>query len=285
MIPIRVIRRRIRSIQSTAKITKAMEMIAASKMRRSQLRVLAARPYAEKMREVLSGLAAQSQQGEELHPLLRRREVNRVAIVHVTPDRGLCGGLNASINRMVAGFILEQSKPVSMITVGKKGRDFVARHGQDILADFIAISDQPSLADTTAISRIVIDDYINGLIDRVYLSYTQFVTTMTQQPVLRELLPIEPAEMERSENVEYIYEPSSAVVLAQLLPRYIEMQIYHAILESIASEQSARMVAMRSATENAHEMIEDLTLTYNKARQEMITTELLDIAGGVVVLE
>jgi len=212
MIPIRVIRRRIRSIQSTAKITKAMEMIAASKMKRSQLRVLAARPYAEKIKEVLVGLAAQSQSGEELHPLLQSREVNRVAIIHITPDRGLCGGLNASINRMVARFILEQDASVSMITVGKKGRDFMARYGQDIRAEFFAVGDQACLADTTPISRIVIEDYASGLIDRVYLAYAQFVTTMNQQPVFHELLPIQPVDMKSSENVEYIYEPSSTVV-------------------------------------------------------------------------
>ncbi|MEE9400615.1 MAG: ATP synthase F1 subunit gamma [Dehalococcoidia bacterium] len=281
MIPIRVIRRRIRSIQSTAKITRAMEMIAASKMRQAQLRVLAARPYAEKMHEVVAHLAVQAQPGEELHPLLQRREVKRVAVVHIAADRGLCGGLNANVNRMTANFVLEQSMPAALITVGRRGRDFMSRYGRDILAEFTQLGDRPSLLDTIPISRVVIDDYTNETIDQVYLAYTRFITTVNQQPMLQELLPIEPAKMERTENLEYIYEPSAPGVLEHLLPRYVEMQVYHAILESIASEQSARMVAMRNATDNANDMIEELTLIYNKARQELITKELLDIAGGV----
>lgn len=284
MIPIRVIRRRIRSIQSTAKITRAMEMIAASKMRQSQFRVLAARPYAEKMHEVLADLAAQPQADESLHPLLQRRESKRIAVIHIAADRGLCGGLNANINRKTMSFILEQSLPVTLITVGRRGRGFMSRYGQDIRAEFTQLGDQPSLLDTMPISRVVIDDYINELVDQVYLAYNQFVTTVNQRPVMKELLPIEPARLERAENVEYIYEPSSTVVLEQLLPRYIEMQVYHAILESIASEQSARMVAMRNATDNANDMIAELSLIYNKARQELITKELLDIAGGAVTL-
>lgn len=284
MIPIRVIRRRIRSIKSTAKITKAMEMIAASKMRQAQLRVLAARPYAEKMRDVLSDLASQPQEDEELHPLLSRREVKHIAVIHIAADRGLCGGLNANINRRTASFILEQTVPVYLVTVGRKGRDFMSRYGRDIRAEFTQVGDQPFLIDTTPISRVVIDDYTNRLVDQVYLAYTRFITTATQQPVLWKLLPIETATIERKQIVEYIYEPSTSVVLESLLPRYVEMQIYHAILESIASEQSARMVTMRNATDNANEMIEDLTLIYNKARQELITTELLDIAGGAATL-
>ncbi len=281
MIPIRVIRRRIRSIQSTAKITRAMEMIAASKMKQAQLRGLAARPYAEKMHEVVAHLAVQAQPGEELHPLLQRREVKRVAVVHIAADRGLCGGLNANVNRMTANFVLEQSMPAALITVGRRGRDFMSRYGRDILAEFTQLGDRPSLLDTIPISRVVIDDYTNETIDQVYLAYTRFITTVNQQPMLQELLPIEPAKMERTENLEYIYEPSAPGVLEHLLPRYVEMQVYHAILESIASEQSARMVAMRNATDNANDMIEELTLIYNKARQELITKELLDIAGGV----
>ena len=282
MIPIRVIRRRIKSVQSTAKITKAMEMIAASKMKQAQNRVLATRPYADKMREVLGDLAAQPQAGEELHPLLQRRDVKRAAIIHITPDRGLCGGLNANINRKTMSFVGELNVPVSFITVGKKGRVFMSRYRQTIAAEFMDLGDRPSLLDTLPISRCVIDDYENGAVDQVYLAYSQFVTTMNQHPVLRELLPIESASLEQTTNIDYIYEPSPAAVLDQLLPRYVEMQIYHAILEAIASEQSARMVAMRNATENANDMIEELTLALNKARQELITKELLDIAGGIV---
>ncbi|MGB3130008.1 MAG: ATP synthase F1 subunit gamma [Dehalococcoidia bacterium] len=282
MIPIRVIRRRIRSIQSTAKITKAMEMIAASKMKQAQNRVLTGRPYAEKMREVVAHLAAQTQAGEEVHPLLQRRDAKRIAVIHITADRGLCGGLNANVNRMTASFIAEQSVPVASVSVGRKGATFMSRYCDETLAEFTQLGDRPSLLDTLPISRVVIDEYANGTIDQVYLAYTKFITTASQQPLLQELLPIEPAKMERTDTAEYIYEPSSAVVLEHLLPRYVEMHVYHAILESIASEQSARMVAMRNATDNANEMVEELTLMLNKARQELITTELLDIAGGVV---
>jgi len=279
MANIRLIKQRIRSIQSTAKITKAMEMVATSKMRRSQDRVLAGRPYAEKIEQVLADLAAQP--GAAAHPLLERRDVNKVEIIHISADRGLCGGLNTNMNRTTASFILEEVAPTVLITVGRKGRDFMMRHGREVQAEFTGIGDRPSLLDTVPISGIVMDDYIKGRIDQVHLAYTQFVTTMTQRPVLRQLLPVEPAKLERSGEIEYIYEPDSKTVLAQLLPRFVEMEVYHAILEAIASEQSARMVAMRNATENAYELIEDLTLMYNKARQEMITTELLDITGGV----
>jgi len=282
MIPIRIIRRRIRSIRSTAKITKAMEMIAASKMRQAQLRVLAARPYSEKMREVLANLAAQPRTEGDSHPLLQHREVQHMTVIHITGDRGLCGGMNANVNRRTASFILEQRTPVNLITVGRKGRDFMSRYGRDIRAEFTQLGDKPALVDTTAISRVVIDDYAGRLTDEIYLAYTEFITTAIQRPAFRKLLPIEPAKLRPSESIDYIYEPSASVVLGELLPRYVEMQVYQAILESIASEQSARMVAMRNATDNANEMIDDLTLTYNKARQELITKELLDISGGIV---
>ncbi len=282
MANIRLIRRRIRSVQSTAKITKAMEMVATSKMRRAQERDLAGRPYAEKIQQVLSDLVAQ--QGGSAHPLLQRREVKRIEIIHITPDRGLCGGLNANINRSTAAFVLEQGSPSVLITAGRKGRDFMLRYGREVRAEFTGIGDRPSLVDTLPISRIVIDDYSSGFADTVYLAYTRFVTTMTQKPVLQQLLPVEPAKRERSGEIDYIYEPARKSVLADLLPRFVEMEVYHAILESIASEQSARMVAMRNATDNANELVQDLTLMYNKARQEMITNELLDITGGVEAL-
>ncbi len=284
MADIRLIRRRIRGVQSTAKITRAMEMIATLKMRRAQEAGLAGRPYAEKIQQVLADLAALPQQGKPLHPLLQRRPVAKIAIVHITSDRGLCGGLNASINRLTASFILEQSVPVTLINVGRKGLDFMRRHGRDIRAEFTWLGDRPSLLDTLPISRIVIDDYTGGFIDLVYLVYARFISIMIQRPILQQILPIEPATLPRGQNVDYIYEPASDVVLGGLLPRFVEMQVYHAILESIASEQSARMVAMRNATENANELIQDLTLMYNKARQESITKELLDITGGAAAL-
>ena len=282
MANIRLIRRRIRSIQSTAKITKAIEMVATSKMRRAQERDLAGRPYAEKIQQVLSDLVAQ--EGSGVHPLLRRRETKRIEIVHITPDRGLCGGLNTNMNRSAGSFILEQVSPAVLITVGRKGRDYMMRYGREVRAEFTGIGDRPSLLDTLPISRIVMEDYASGYVDAVYLAYTRFINTMSQRPVLQQLLPVEPARTERAAEVDYIYEPGRKAVLADLLPRFVEMQLYHAVLESIASEQSARMVAMRNATENAKELIEDLTLMYNKARQDMITKELLDITGGAEAL-
>ena len=205
-------------------------------------------------------------------------------MVHITPDRGLCGGLNANLNRRLAGFILEQKSPVTVISVGRKGRDFTARYGCDVRAEFIQLGDQPGFLDTLAISHVVIDEYSTGAIDMVYMCYAQFISTMVQRPVVQPILPVEPAAIPGEQNVDYIYEPGPDAVLEGLLPRFVEMQIYHAILEAIASEQSARMVAMRNATENAGELVDDLTLMYNKARQESITKELLDITGGAAAL-
>jgi len=281
---IRLIRRRTRGVQGIVKITRAMEMIATSRMRRAQERGLAGRPYSEKIRQVLADLAALPQAGDLLHPLLQRRPVSKIAMVLITPDRGLCGVLNANLNRRTASFILEQSLPVTLIAVGRKGLDFMRRYGRDIRAEFTRLGDRPSLLDTLPISRIIIDDYTNGVIDLVYLVYAQFISTMVQRPILQQILPIEPAAIPRAQNVDYIYEPSPDEVLGELLPRFVEMQVYHAILESIASEQSARMVAMRNATDNANELIGELTLMYNKARQESITNELLDITGGAAAL-
>ncbi len=283
MADIRKVKRRIRGVTNIAKITRAMEMIAASKMRKAQEHGLAGRPYSEKIQQVIADLAALPEVSSQ-HPLLQRRPVEKIAVVHITPDRGLCGGLNANLNRRLAGFILEQTAPVCVIAVGRKGRDFMRRYGCDMLAEFSQLGDRPALLDTLPISHIVIDDYSTGAIDMVYLSYARFVSTMVQRPVVQPLLPVEPAVIPRAENVDYIYEPGAEAVLGGLLPRFVEMQIYHAILESIASEQSARMVAMRNATDSANELIGDLTLLYNKARQEAITKELLDITGGVEAL-
>jgi F-type H+-transporting ATPase subunit gamma len=281
MISPRVLRRRIRSIQSTAKITRAMEMIATAKMRRAQDQALAGRPYSDKITQVIADLAAEFAGDSAAHPLLEKRKINKIAVVHITSDRGLCGGLNANMNRLTAKFMLEQAVPVTLVTVGRKGRDFMYRQQRDVRAEFTKISDRPSMLETLPISRIIIDDYSTGYVDEVYLAYSRFVTTMVQNPTLELLLPIEPTPIPKTETREYIYEPDPTFVLNQLLPRFVEMRVYHAILEAIASEQSARMVAMRSATDNANDVIEDLTLILNKARQETITKELLDITGGV----
>ena len=284
MANIRLIRRRIRGVKNIAKITKAMEMIASSKMRRAQERGLAGRPYADKIQQVIADLAALPQAEETTHPLLQRRPVNKIAIVHITPDRGMSGGLHAAMNRKTAGFMLGQQAPVTLVCVGRRGIDFMRRYGRDVHTEFTRLGDQPGLLDTLPISRIIIDDYTNGVIDMAYIAYAQFISTMRQVPVLQRILPVEPANIPRVQNVDYIFEPSSHAVLGKLLPRFVEMQVYHAILESIASEQSARMVAMRNATDSANELIQELTLVYHKARQESITKELLDITGGAAAI-
>jgi F-type H+-transporting ATPase subunit gamma len=283
MANIRLIRRRIRGVQSIAKITRAMEMIATSKMRRAQDAGTAGRPYDQKIRQVIRDLAMIPQTGE-LHPLLRRREVKKIAVVHISPDRGLCGGLITNLNRKTGSFIISQKVPVTIVNVGRKGIDFMRRYGRETRAEFTGLGDRPTLLDSLPISRIIIDDYTNGLVDEVYVAYTKFVSTMVQTPVIERLLPIEPPAAAQARSGDFDYEPTPEEVLGALLPRFVEMEIYHAILESIASEQSARMVAMRSATDNAGELIQDFTLMYNKARQEAITTELLDISGGAAAL-
>jgi F-type H+-transporting ATPase subunit gamma len=181
--------------------------------------------------------------------------------------------------------MLEQEAPVTAIAVGRKGRDFLARYGQDLQAVFTDLPERPDLADTTAISSLVIDDYADGDVDEVYLAYTRFVSTVSQVPTIDRLLPITPAELSATERVGYIYEPDTLGVLASLLPRFVEMEVYHSLLEAIASEQSARMVAMRNATDNAEELGSELTLAMNKIRQDSITNELLDLIGGQVALE
>ena len=284
MVSTRILRRRIRSVENTAKICKAMEMIATAKMRRAQDQATAGRPYSEKINEVISHLAYHSRIGDEAHPLLQNRETRKISIIHFTTDRGLCGGLNANLNRVIGTFISEQIVPVTIITVGRKGRNFMLRAGQNIRAEFTGIKDRPTLLETLPISRIVIDEYSSGKTDLVYLAYPRFVTTMVQSPTLEVLLPVEPVALPSAERGEYLYEPEPSVVFNELLPRFVEMQVYHATLELIASEQSARMVAMRNASESAKEVIEDLTLTLNKARQETITNEICDISGGAEAL-
>lgn len=282
MATIRQIKRRVRSVTSIAKVTKAMELVAGSKMRRSQARALAARPYAEKMMEILGDLSRQRAEDEESHSFLTPRPVQNTLIVYLGPNRGLAGGLPSNLGRRAASFALEQESPVSFVTVGKKARDFVVRAGQVLVAEF-TMPDYPDLSDTLALTQIIVGEYESGRVDRVFVLFPRFVNTAVQTPSVRQLLPIQPQDIPGSATaeVDYIYEPSAKGVLDRLLPRYVEMTIYQAILETEASELSARMVAMRNATESANEMIQTLTLVYNKARQEQITKELLDIVGGV----
>ncbi len=264
-----------------------MQMVAASKMRRAQEKVLAARPYAEKLRSVLGRLTAQGAAETDLpHALLEVRPLHNVLVLEVTPDRGLCGGLPGNINRRTGQFMLSQEAPTAVVTVGRKGRDFMVRTGRDLKASFTGIGERPALSDTVAISALLARMYTEGEADEVHVAYTRYVNTLVQEPVVARLLPVEPGEFEgRVTPVDYLYEPDPAAVFGALLPRYLEMQVYHAFLEADASEQSARMVAMRNATEAADEMIETLTLDMNKARQNMITAELLDLVGGVAALE
>jgi len=284
MASIQVLRRRIRSIQGTTKIVRAMEMVATAKMRRTQQQALAGRPYTEKIRQVIADIAIEPSVTGKILPLLEKREVKKIAVLHIGTDRGLCGGLNTNLNRLLAEFILKQTVPVTVITIGRKARAFARIARLDVRAEFSGISDRATMQETMAISRMVIDDYSQGEVDLVYLAYPRFISTVVQKPTIEVLLPIEPATLPPGQVAEYIYEPDPLTVLNELLPRYVEMEIYHAILELIASEQSARMVAMRNAGDNAEDLTKDLTLSLNKARQEMITKEICDISGGAEAL-
>jgi F-type H+-transporting ATPase subunit gamma len=284
MASIQVLRRRIRSIQGTTKIVRAMEMVATAKMRRTQQQALAGRPYTEKIRQVIANIAVEPGIKGKILPLLEKREVKKIALIHIGTDRGLCGGLNTNLNRAVAEFILGQKAPVSIITIGRKARAFARIAKLDVRAEFTGISDRATMQETMSISRVVMDDYSNGEADLVYLAYPRFVSTVVQKPTIEVLLPIEPATLPPGQVAEYIYEPDPFTVLNELLPRFVEMEVYHAVLELIASEQSARMVAMRNAGDNAEDLIKDLSLSLNKARQEMITKEICDISGGAEAL-
>ncbi|MEE8518186.1 MAG: ATP synthase F1 subunit gamma [Dehalococcoidia bacterium] len=287
MATVREIRLRIRSVGNTARVTRAMQMIAASKMRRAQERVSSARPYAEKLRAVLAGLAAQGAgEGDMDHPLLERRPVSNVLLLEITPDRGLAGGLVSAINRVAGRFMLAAQSPTSVVTVGKKGRDFMVRAGRDVKGSFIDMGDAPSVADTLPVTTMLQRMYTEGEVDEVHIAYTRFVNTMVQEAVVTQLLPVDTGELvEPGGPVDYIYEPDADAVLGALLPRFLETQVYLAFLESAASEQSARMVAMQKATDAANDMVDELTLEMNKARQNSITAELLDLVGGVAALE
>jgi F-type H+-transporting ATPase subunit gamma len=284
----REIRRRIRSIGNIAKVTKAMETVAASKMRKAQQQVLATRPYAAKSWEVLTYLARLRPIAAAEQPLLQQREVGRVAVLLITADRGLAGAYNSNIIRKTALQIQQweqvERKQVSVVTVGRKGRDWMLRHGPPLRAEFTGLSDRPSSNDISPVANVVIEDFVRGHSDAVYLATTDFVNTLRQEPDIRQLLPIVPAHPEVSMVADYIFEPDPQTILGEVLRGITELQILQAVYEAIASEQSARMVAMRNATDAANDLIGDLTLSYNKARQEAITKELLDIVGGTAAL-
>ena len=284
MASIQVLRRRIRSIQGTTKIVRAMEMVATAKMRRTQQKALAGRPYTEKIRQVIANIAIEPGVRGKMLPLLEKREVKKIAILHVGTDRGLCGGLNTNLNRLLTEFILKQTVPVTVLTIGRKAKAFARIAKLDVRAEFTGIGDRATMQETMPISRVVIDDYSQGEVDLVYLAYPRFMSTVVQKPTIEVLLPIEPATLPPGQVAEYIYEPDPLAVLNELLPRFVEMEIYHAVLELIASEQSARMVAMRNAGDNAEDLTKDLSLSLNRARQEIITKEICDISGGAEAL-
>ena len=288
---IRQLKRRITSVQNTAKITNALQLVAASKMRRAQDRATQGRPYAEKIQGVLASLASTGEAGEEdgRHPFLVQRPVKNIGVLHITPDRGLCGALNSNLNREAASFVAETNEPVSMVAVGKKGRDFFLRSELNLAAEFTELGDYPALTQTQTVAKVIMEDYLNGRVDKVFISFGEFINTVNQQPVIKQLLPVIPPEQADGEaddalTQEYIFEPDPLLVYERLLPRYVIMQVHSAILESAASEQSARMVAMKNATDNASDIESELTLTYNIVRQEQITSDLLAIVGGAEAL-
>ena len=275
----RDIRRRIGSVKNIKQITRAMQFVAASKLKRAQDATLAARPYSEKLDEVLADLAAVL--GGEDHPLLAEPEGGKRLIVLITTDRPLAGPLNTNIVRFVARDIIDNPGDLAVITVGRKGRDAMRRTGVPLEAHFATFGDRPTFADVLPLARLVTDDFLAGTYGRVDIVYSHFVSTLVQRPTLLTILPIQPAEdTEGIPGNQFIFEPSASAVLEQLLPRYVATRLFQAVLEAKASEESSRMVAMKNATENAEELIEDLTLSYNKVRQANITREMIEIASG-----
>ena len=275
----REIRRRIASVRNIKQITRAMQFVAASKLKRAQDATLAARPYSAKLDEVLADLAAVL--GEEHHPLLGTRATGKRLIVLITSDRGLAGPLNANTVRFAAREITGDIGELAVVTVGRKGRDAMRRARVPLEAHFATFGDRPSFADVLPLAHLVVDDFLAGTYGRVDIVYSHWVSTLVQRPTLLTILPIQPADdTEGIPGNQFIFEPSASAVLEQLLPRYVATRFFQAILEAKASEESSRMVAMKNATENAEELIEDLTLSYNKVRQANITREMIEIASG-----
>ena len=289
---LRDIRGRIRSVQNTRKITKAYQVVSATKLRKAQQAVQTARPYAEKMLEVLETTSERAT--EYRHPFLQKREGDRAVVILLTTDKGLCGALNVNAIRAANRHLLDNHLKGRWVTIGKKGRDFLARFGRDIIADASELGDNPAFATILPAITVALQEYERGEADTVLLVYEKWVSTLRQEPTVRTLLPIEIPRRERegggqgaalpSTTSNYIYEPSAESVLDALLPRYVETQVYQAVLENKASEWSARMIAMQNATDAAGELIDSLTLYMNKVRQAMITTELMEIVGGAEAL-
>lgn len=283
MASLRDIRRRIRSVQNTRKITKAMELVAAAKLRRAQERVTQARPYADEITSVMAELMRRTP--EYRHPYLDMREVRRRVLILVTSDRGLVGALNSNNTRLAVREMNSAGVPVSVVTIGRKGRDLMRRLRKDLIADQSMIGDRPTLGDILPAIRVAMEQYENGEADQVDVVYARFVSAARQEATMRRVLPVEPPESAEPVAADFIYEPEPRAVLDALLPRYVESQVYQAVLENLASQQAAQMVAMRNASDNATELIGEYTLAANKLRQATITTELMEIVGGAAALE
>jgi F-type H+-transporting ATPase subunit gamma len=279
----REIRRRVRSIKNIQQVTRAMQTVAASKMRRAQAAVLASRPYEERLRQILNELAPHTD--PELHPLLARREVRRVAIVLITTDRGLVGALNVNVLRTALRFA-ENLPSAVYVAVGRRGIGQLRRLRMRTAAEFSNLGDRPTTANTNVIARVAQEEFLSGNVDEVHLTFTRFESTMRQMPTVRRILPLIPEEEDADTlpRLQYLFEPDPETVLDAVLPRLVDLAVYQAVLESIASEHSARMVAMRNATDAAGDLIGDLTLAANKARQWRITKEMLEIASGAEAL-
>ena len=280
------IKRRIRSIQSTQKITKAMEMVSGAKLRRAQEKMLASRPYAAKLSEVMSRLVQGA--GSFSHPLLANPETGKTGCVVFTADRGQAGGYNVNIQRLAQQYVDSTEEDTSaLIILGKKGRDYFRFRKYPIMQEYLNIGDIPTFMQAKELAKQLMDWYADGTLNEVYLFYTKFGSAIHQIPTQIKLLPLEtPGEKEEAaEEIEYIFEPSPEGVLGTLLPNYVEIQVYQALVESKASEHGARRTAMGSATDNAQDMIEALTLSFNRARQAAITTEITEIVGGANALE
>ena len=289
------IRGRIGSVRNIAQITRAMEMVAASRMKRAQDSILAARPYSDELEDALRRVAGAAGLTEEVDPLLASRPVRRAAIIVITTDRGLAGSLNANATRSVLRWVARRATgengdgrvEVEAITVGRKGRDALRRAGVPIAAHFAQLGDKPAFSDVTPIARLVTEDFLEGKYDEIDIAYSTFVSTLSQKPEIDVILPVvqpEMADETEQTNDEYLFEPSPEAVPSRLLPHYVAIGIYRAVLENNASEQSARMIAMRNSTDNANELIDDLTLVYNKTRQATITREMIEIASGAEAL-
>jgi F-type H+-transporting ATPase subunit gamma len=279
----REIRTKITSVKNTQKITRAMELVAASKMRKAQERMATSKPYSQKIRQMIAHVAAS--RSEYPHEFLQQREIkSRVGYIVITTDRGLCGGLNVNLFRLLLKDMQrwqEQGVASDLCIIGRKAESYFKRLDNKVLAVATQLGDAPDVADLIGVVKIALDDYRAGNLDAVYIVTNDFVNTMVQMPQIRQLLPVQPDESDIGTHWDYIYEPDSArQILEVLLTRYIESQVYQGVIENIACEQSARMVAMKSATENAGDIIKELQLIYNKARQASITQEIAEIVGG-----